>query len=73
MGLLDDVVKGVAGGTAGQAGIGRLGQSLGLDLRTSAALAVVMPLVVDKLTPHGSVPSQQSLLQLAAGLLGSAR
>jgi uncharacterized protein YidB (DUF937 family) len=52
----------------------QLAAKAGIDPRmASAALATVLPLVVDKLTPHGSVPAQQSMLDIAAGLLAGRR
>jgi len=47
-----------------------LAAKAGIDPKVAgAALAAVLPVVVDKLTPKGSVPAQQSLLEMAAGML----
>jgi uncharacterized protein YidB (DUF937 family) len=52
----------------------QLAAKAGIDPRmASAAVATVLPLVVDKLTPQGSVPRQQSLVDMATGLLGGKR
>jgi uncharacterized protein YidB (DUF937 family) len=50
--------------------VAQLAAQAGIDPGTaSSALASVLPTVVDKLTPGGSLPSQASLLDLASGLL----
>jgi uncharacterized protein YidB (DUF937 family) len=61
-------------GVLGSAVVQQLAAKAGIDPKmASAALATVLPLVVDKLTPHGSVPAQQSMLDIAMGLLGGKR
>jgi hypothetical protein len=50
MGILDDLMKNVAGAAAGKAG---LGKSLGLEPQHGALADAVMGM----LTPHGSVPA----------------
>jgi len=58
----------------GPAMIQQLAAKAGIDPRmASAAIATVLPLIVDKLTPKGTVPQQSSLMDLAAGLLGGKR
>jgi uncharacterized protein YidB (DUF937 family) len=58
----------------GSAVVQQLAAKAGIDPKmASAALAAVLPLVVDKLTPQGSVPAQQSMLEIAAGFLGGKR
>jgi uncharacterized protein YidB (DUF937 family) len=50
----------------------QLSQKLGISPAVAAsALTVVLPMVVDKLTPHGNVPQQHSLLQDGIALLQS--
>jgi uncharacterized protein YidB (DUF937 family) len=50
--------------------IARLGQQAGLSPDVAkAALAVVLPLVIDKLTPGGRIPQQSSLLGEGLDLL----
>jgi uncharacterized protein YidB (DUF937 family) len=61
-------------GALGSAVVQQLAAKAGIDPKmASAALATVLPLVVDKLTPQGSVPAQQSMLDTAMGLLGGKR
>ena len=48
----------------------QLSQKLGISPAvTASALTVVLPMVIDKLTPHGNVPQQHSLLQDGIALL----
>jgi uncharacterized protein YidB (DUF937 family) len=50
----------------------QLSQKLGISPAVAAsALTVVLPMVVDKLTPHGSIPQQHSLLQDGIAILQS--
>jgi uncharacterized protein YidB (DUF937 family) len=35
----------------------------------SAAIAQVLPTLVDKLTPNGTVPDHSNVLEMAAGML----
>ena len=44
--------------------LSQISQKLGISPAVAAsALTVVLPMVVDKLTPHGNVPQQHSLLR----------
>jgi uncharacterized protein YidB (DUF937 family) len=48
----------------------QISQKLGISPAVAAsALTVVLPMVVDRLTPHGNVPQQHSLLQDGIALL----
>jgi uncharacterized protein YidB (DUF937 family) len=52
--------------------LSQISQKLGISPAVAAsALTVVLPMVVDKLTPHGNVPQQHSLLQDGIALLQS--
>lgn len=52
--------------------LGQISQKLGISPAVAAsALTVVLPMVVDKLTPHGNVPQQHSLIQDGIALLQS--
>lgn len=57
-------------GALGSDQVGSLAQKTGLSpALASSILATVLPIVVDKLTPHGQVPPPGSLLQAGMGML----
>jgi uncharacterized protein YidB (DUF937 family) len=50
--------------------LSQISQKLGISPAVAAsALTVVLPMVVDKLTPHGNVPQQHSLIEDGIALL----
>lgn len=52
--------------------LSQISQKLGISPAVAAsALTVVLPMVVDKLTPHGNVPQQHSLIEDGIALLQS--
>ncbi len=52
--------------------LSQISQKLGISPAVAAsALTVVLPMVVDKLTPHGNVPQQHSLIQDGIAILQS--
>ena len=58
--------------TLGGGMLNDISQKLGISPAVAAsALTVVLPMVVDKLTPQGSVPQQHSLLQDGIAILQS--
>ncbi len=51
--------------------LNQLAQKVGVSPQVaSAILAVVLPMIIDKLTPHGNVPTQDALSSVLGGLLG---
>jgi uncharacterized protein YidB (DUF937 family) len=56
----------------GSAPVQALAQKLGVSPeQASSTLSQLLPAVMDKLTPNGTVPEQSNLLQMGESLLGS--
>jgi len=51
-----------------------LAQQIGVDPNTASSMvSQFLPMIVDKLTPNGSMPEHSNLLQMGESLLGSLR
>jgi uncharacterized protein YidB (DUF937 family) len=66
--ITPDQIQQVLGSGAVQAMAQKLGVSPGA---AGATLAQLLPTVIDKLTPNGTVPEHSNLMQMGEGLLAS--